>query len=85
MGLKEKEMWNRMADHFQNIIEEDNGGHPERLVAFLEEKGALKPGIRIADIGCGAGKYAIRLRVPPLGVCVLRCARKKPTRKPSRA
>ena len=60
MGLKEKEMWNRMADHFQNIIEEDNGGHPERLVAFLEEKGALKPGIRIADIGCGAGKYAIR-------------------------
>ena len=60
MGLKEKEMWNRMAAHFQSIIEEDNGGHPERLIAFLEERGALKPGIRIADIGCGAGKYAIR-------------------------
>lgn len=60
MGLKEKELWNRMASHFQSIIEEDNGGHPERLIAFLEERGALKPGIRIADIGCGAGKYAIR-------------------------
>ena len=31
------------------------------------------------------GKHAVRLRLPPLGVTVLRCTRKKATRKKSRA
>ncbi|MBR5880641.1 MAG: alpha amylase C-terminal domain-containing protein, partial [Clostridia bacterium] len=30
------------------------------------------------------GKHAVRLRLPPLGVTVLRCTRKKATRKKSR-
>ena len=53
-------MWNRAAAHFQSIVREHDNGYPDALMAFLKEKSVLQPGDRVADIGCGAGKYALR-------------------------
>ena len=55
-----REQWNRMAAHFQSIVREHDDGYPDRQMAFLQEQGTLFPGAVVADIGCGAGKYAIR-------------------------
>ena len=53
-------IWNRAAAHFQSIVRESDNGYPDQLMAFLQDKDVLRPGCRVADIGCGAGKYAIR-------------------------
>lgn len=53
-------MWNRAASHFQAIVHDADGGYPDGLMAFVREQGAAGPGCRVADIGCGAGKYALR-------------------------
>lgn len=56
----EKTMWNEAAARFQRSVREDDGGYSDNLIRFLQERGALEPGSRVADIGCGAGKYALR-------------------------
>lgn len=58
--MNERDRWNQAADHFQKIIDDENGGYTNRLLKFLCEEGALKKGSRVADIGCGAGKYAVQ-------------------------
>ena len=58
----EKDYWNEMAAHYNNLVSQnpDESDYPERLMRYLKEKGAVSPGSRAADIGCGAGKYAVR-------------------------
>ena len=58
---EQKEMWNRAAAHFQAIVREYDDGYPDKLMAFLREQNVARPGWRVADIGCGTGKYALRL------------------------
>lgn len=36
-------------------------GYPPELIAFLEERGALFPGARVADLGAGTGLFSERL------------------------
>ena len=57
--MDERARWNQAADHFQKIVDEKDEGYTNRLIEFLCEQGALKRGIRVADTGCGAGKYAV--------------------------
>ena len=57
--MDERARWNQAADHFQKIVDEKDEGYTNRLIEFLCEQEALKRGIRVADIGCGAGKYAV--------------------------
>ena len=66
-----KEMWDRNAAHFQAIVHEDDDGYPQKLVEFLQEQGALTPGCRVADVGCGTGKYAIRFAKLGCGLLLL--------------
>ena len=59
--MNEKERWNRLANHYQSVLHEEKpGGYVDQLIAYLAARGALKPTSRIADIGCGTGKYALR-------------------------
>ena len=58
--MSNKKMWNEVAGHYQKTVHEDNGGYPDQLIAFLKAQGMLIPGNRVADVGCGAGKYALR-------------------------
>ncbi len=61
MGNWELDFWNKEADKYQKTVgSEDEDEYPQRLEHYLAGKGALQPGRCVADIGCGAGKYAIR-------------------------
>ncbi len=57
--MGEKERWNQAAAHYQSISRQ-NTGYQDKLVNYLKEKGAVGPGLCVADIGCGPGKYAMR-------------------------
>ena len=71
MDEEVKERWNRAAAHYQATVREENGGYPDRLMEFLWDAGALRPGCYVADIGCGAGKYAIRFAGLGCGLLLL--------------
>ncbi|MEA4893777.1 MAG: class I SAM-dependent methyltransferase [Oscillospiraceae bacterium] len=56
-----KQVWNKVAQQYQStVFTKDESSYPDDLMEFLHSKGAVAAGERIADIGCGAGKYAIR-------------------------
>jgi SAM-dependent methyltransferase len=56
-----KECWNEVAKQYQStVFTKEESSYPDDLMEFLYSKGAVNPGDRIADIGCGAGKYAVR-------------------------
>lgn len=57
--MERKEFWNRVAPEYQATWQAADGEpYRQALQAFLQKKGVLQPGSRIADIGCGVGKYA---------------------------
>lgn len=58
--MDERSKWNQAAADYQKTVRAPDGRYPEQLIAFLRQRGALTPGSRVADIGCGAGKYALR-------------------------
>ena len=59
--MNEREMWNRMAAHYQSTLHtEDESSYPNDLMNDLIRKGAAETGSRVMDIGCGVGKYALR-------------------------
>ena len=60
MSQQEKERWNQVADRYQATIGEYETGYPDLLLDWLRQRGAVFPGEMVADIGCGAGKYAVR-------------------------
>lgn len=66
-----REMWNRNADHFQAIVRQYDNGYPEKLMGFLQEQGVLTPGCRVADVGCGTGKYALLFAEQGCGLLLL--------------
>lgn len=56
-----KELWNSVAEQYQSTVYTKNeSSYPDELMSFLRSKNAVVAGERIADIGCGAGKYAVR-------------------------
>lgn len=59
MDIEMKQQWNQAADHFQKILHEEED-YAQKLVGFLRSEGALTDGCRVADIGCGVGKYALK-------------------------
>lgn len=54
--------WDRMAQGFAQRTERESAGKKrEKILAWLREEGALKPGIRILDVGGGPGNWALPL------------------------
>jgi len=56
--MEAREKWNGLADSFQKTAG-IRGEYDNRLYEYLRRKGAVIPGERVADIGCGAGKNAV--------------------------
>jgi SAM-dependent methyltransferase len=53
------ETWDRMARDGARAEERgEQTAHRERVVGMLEERGALRPGAQVLDMGCGAGRWA---------------------------
>ncbi|HID97033.1 MAG TPA: class I SAM-dependent methyltransferase [Thermodesulfobacteriaceae bacterium] len=56
------ECWDRAADTYDDLEACDDYMHQvNSVVATLEERGALAPGISVMDIACGTGTYAVRM------------------------
>lgn len=56
--MDEKRKWDSAADEFQRTVG-NSDPYTRKVLAYLDEKGAVEVGTRAADIGCGAGKYAV--------------------------
>lgn len=57
--MEKNDFWNRVAPEYQATWQAEDGEPYRRaLQAFLQKKGMLRPGGRVADVGCGVGKYA---------------------------
>lgn len=51
--------WDQRADEFNDITHCKDKEERYELIHYLESKGALQPGFRVLDLGCGAGRYAL--------------------------
>ncbi|MDL2267110.1 methyltransferase domain-containing protein [Desulfovibrio sp. OttesenSCG-928-G15] len=54
-----RRFWDLRADEFNKITHAVDREERYELVRFLEDRGALAPGGRVLDLGCGAGRYAL--------------------------
>lgn len=54
--------WDKRAEHFNHKVSGGEGSaRTENVISFLEDEGALVPGMKIIDIGCGPGSITLRL------------------------
>jgi len=51
--------WDARADEFNAITRSDDREERQRLIHWLLERGALRPGFAVLDLGCGAGRYTL--------------------------
>ena len=49
--------WNEAAAEFQRVFQLGLSDYHKNMLAFLTERGMLRPGCRVIDVGCGVGKY----------------------------
>lgn len=49
--------WDRAAGDYQRTFRLGGNDYTEALLRFWRERGMLRPGCRVLDIGCGVGKY----------------------------
>lgn len=52
-----QKLWDKAADSFQRVYDLGINEYNRGVLSYLSEKGALFPGARVLDIGCGVGKY----------------------------
>ncbi|MBR0481277.1 MAG: class I SAM-dependent methyltransferase [Firmicutes bacterium] len=57
MSKDNKVQWDASAKDYQNVYKLGLSEYNVSLIKYWEEKGLLRPGIRIIDIGCGVGRY----------------------------
>jgi 2-polyprenyl-3-methyl-5-hydroxy-6-metoxy-1,4-benzoquinol methylase len=55
------EVWDRLADWWDDRIGDGNELHDYLIEPATERLLAVKPGERILDIGCGAGRFTRRM------------------------
>lgn len=53
--------WDGTAADFQRVFLKGQNEYNDRLIAFWFGEGLLHRGDRVLDIGCGVGKYGVRL------------------------
>lgn len=58
--LDQLDYWNSMAKFFANTAKKKAGKkRPQKVLSWLEQEGAWKPGSNVLDIGAGAGNFTI--------------------------
>lgn len=55
--MNDREKWNLVAGDYQRVYALGPGEYNAALLRFWQEKGMLRPGDRVIDIGCGVGRY----------------------------
>lgn len=62
MSRESIEYWDSVAAHYATMVLDnpDENEYPDLLMTYLEKQGVLKAGSGVLDLGCGAGKYAVR-------------------------
>ena len=55
--MEESTLWDQKAENYQAVFRLGLNEYNESLLRFWHEKGMLRPGCRVLDIGCGVGKY----------------------------
>lgn len=51
--------WDGRADEFNDITHCKDKEERHGLIAYLEERGALRPECSVLDLGCGAGRFVL--------------------------
>lgn len=69
--MEQKAVWNSTAAEYQRVFRQGQNDYNRRVLAFWEEKGLLRPGDRVLDVGCGVGKYAVLLAARGCDVTLL--------------
>ena len=59
--MDEKKHWDAAADDYQRVFEHGLNDYNRALLRFWQERGMIRPGCRVIDIGCGVGKYGVML------------------------
>jgi len=49
--------WNDYASDYQKVFQDGMNDYSKSLLTFLLDRGMLRPGCRVIDVGCGVGKY----------------------------
>ena len=57
MSDEVRDQWNTAAKDYQKVYQMGFSEYNVSLIRYWEEKGLLRPGIRVIDIGCGVGRY----------------------------
>lgn len=59
-GLEQLDYWSAMARFFSNTAKKEQGKkRPQKVLSWLEQEGIWRPGMKILDIGAGAGNFTI--------------------------
>ena len=61
MKQRSAEKWNGSAVDYQRVFQLGQSDYNRAVLAFWLERGMLRPGCRVLDIGCGVGKYGVML------------------------
>ncbi len=59
MSEEVKKQWDSSASDFQKVFEMGLGEYNLSLLEYWKEKGLLRPGMKVLDIGCGVGRYGV--------------------------